>query len=568
MTVEQLDRVLAPKLDGALHLHDLTKELDVGLFVLCSSMAATFGGPGQGNYAAANTFLDALAEHRRARGLPGTSVEWGIWEDVGHARTFPGSLDRLMRQVSGSRSFRPFSAEVGFQLFDGAVTTSRPMVLAAPYRIDVIRDEVTAATAPRLMSGLVRSRPRRVTANGNALLKRDEPGAGDPDRRRSIVDETRAQIATALGYESPDSLQMDLSFLELGFDSLVSLELRKRLQSVTGLSLPATMMFDHPTPAALVNYLQGLVDGKDGAGPEPQAHAVAAGGGSSGGTLTGMFRRAHHLGKVQDGIALAEAAARLGPRFGLSHIENQAPTVIPLSRGDKDPILFCFPSLVATSGPHEYARFAKSFQGQRDVVAVPAPGFASNELLPSTLDAVVGAQAAAIKKHAGGRAVAMVGYSTGGLLAYAVATECVRNGFAPTAIVLIDSYTMDTMWRITDPVFDRMLSGEAAAPAVNDETLTAMGAYLGMLSTWTPDEAAVPTLLVKASDPIPGVVRNDDSTATWTLRHTAVEIPGSHLTILEDHADTTALAVEEWLVRHPDSNERRGRLRSLSRARK
>jgi thioesterase domain-containing protein/acyl carrier protein len=472
-----------------------------------------------------------------------------------------------MRQVSGSGSFRPFSAEVGFQLFDSALATELPLVLAAPYRIDVIRDEVTAATAPRLMSGLVRSRPRRVTANGTTSPKRHVPGAGDDDRRRSIVDETRAQIATALGYESPDSLQMDLSFLELGFDSLVSLELRRRLQSVTGLTLPATMMFDHPTPAALVDYLQGLVDGKDGGGPGPQAHAVAEGGGSPSGTLTGMFRRAHQLGKVQDGIALAEAAARLGPRFGLSHIDSQAPTLIPLSRGGPDPILFCFPSLVATAGPHEYARFAKSFQGRRDVVAVPAPGFAADELLPSTLDAVAGAQAVAIKRYAEGRRVALVGFSTGGLLAYAVATECARDGFAPTAIVLIDSYTMDTMWKITDPVFDRMLAGEASAPAVNDETLTAMGAYLGMLSRWTPDEPVAPTLLVKAGDPIPGVARNGGWTATWTLRHTAVEIPGTHLTILEDHADTTARAVDEWLNRHPDSSERRGRLRRLSRAR-
>ena len=568
MTVDQLDAVLAPKLDGALHLHELTQALDLEVFVLCSSMAATFGGPGQGNYAAANAFLDALAEHRRASGLAGLSIEWGIWEDVGKARTLTGSLDRVMRQVAGSSSFRPFSAEVGVDLFDHALATGLPMVLACPYRTDVIRDEVTAGTAPRLMSELVRARPRKLAAHRHDSVRQRRSGPDDDDRRRTIVDDTRAQIAGALGYESPDSLQMDLSFLELGFDSLVSLELRKRLQSLTGLTLPATIMYDHPSPAALVDHLQGLLNGTGGsAGPQLPAGSEAANGRPGAGTLTGMFRRAYQLGKFKDAVALAEAAARVGPRFGVSHIDNEAPDVIPLARGDAEPILFCIPSLVATGGPHEYARFAKSLQNKREVVAVPAPGFASDELLPSILAAAAGAQAAAIKTYAGGRRVALVGFSTGGLLAYAVARECAREGIAPTAVVLIDSYTMDTMWGIADPVFERMLAGDGPDSVVSDRTLTAMGAYLGMLSTWTPDEPVAPTLLVKATDPVPGLIRHGDWTASWSLRHAAVEVPGSHLTILEDHADTTVAVVDDWLVRQPRIIKRRRRLRSLSRAR-
>ena len=169
MTAAQLDAVLAPKLDGALLLHEVTRQLDLELFVLCSSMAATFGGPGQGNYAAANAFLDALAEHRRVSGLAGVSVAWGIWEDVGKARALTGSLDRLMRQVAGSSSFRPFSVEVGLDLFDDALAAGLPMVLACPYRVDVLREEVFAETAPRLLSGLVRSQPRRASTNGSGF---------------------------------------------------------------------------------------------------------------------------------------------------------------------------------------------------------------------------------------------------------------------------------------------------------------------------------------------------------------------------------------------------------------
>ena len=566
MTAEQVDHVLAPKLDAALNLHELTRDIDLDLFVLCSSMAATFGGPGQGNYAAANAFLDALAEQRCARGLAGNSVEWGIWEGVGKARTLEGSLEQLLRQMSGSSGFRPFSAELGLELFDGALATAVPIVLASPYRLDVIREEVRRGTAPRLMSGLVRSRSLTVATNGHGSLKQRLSQAGDENRRRLVVDETRAQIATALGYASPESLQMELSFLELGFDSLVGLELRKRLQAVTGLSLPATMMFDHPTPAALVDYLDGLLNGPSGDRPsanlQPESEAANRhGAGGSG--LTAMFRRAHQLGKIRDGIALAEAAARLRPRFGLSHADGEAPTVIPLAKGESDPILFCFPSLVASAGPHEYARFAKRFQGRRDVVAVPAPGFAPEELLPSTLEAAVCAQIAAVRRYAEGRPFALVGYSTGGLLAYAVASECIREGLAPTAVVLIDSYTMDAVWRVTDPVFDRMLTSEGPHPAVSDETLTAMGAYLAMLSTWSPGEPVAPTLLVRACDSMTGVDRNGEWQANWTPRHTDVEVSGSHLTILEERADATARAIDEWLVRGSGNGERRERSRGL-----
>jgi NAD(P)-dependent dehydrogenase (short-subunit alcohol dehydrogenase family)/thioesterase domain-containing protein/acyl carrier protein len=566
MDTEQIDRVLAPKLDAALHLHELTHELDLGLFVLCSSLAATFGGPGQANYAAANAFLDALAAHRRASGLAGVAVAWGIWERVGMTRVLPGGLEQLLRQVSGSTAFRPFSAQLGLELFDAALATALPMVVASPYRADTVRQEVVAGIAPRIMSGLVRSRPPAAGAHRDGSLQHRQSGGGDEDRHRAIVDEIAVQIATALGYESPDSIQMDLSFLELGFDSLVSLELRKRLQSVTGLPLPSTIMFDHPTPAALVDHLEGLLNG-NGSGRPIAAAQPAANGQPGAGTVTAMFRRAHQLGKLADGVVLAEAAARLRPRFGLSHADDRAPAVIPLATGEAEPIVFCIPSLVATSGPHEYARFAKSFRQRRDIVAVPVPGFGSDELLPSTLDAVVTAQTTAIRRYADGRPVAILGYSTGGLLAHAVASECAREGITPSAVVLIDSYTMDTMWRVTDPVFDRMLAAEGSRSEITEDTLMAMGTYLGMLATWAPTQAVAPTLLVKASDPMPGVVDDGDWTATWTAHHTTVEVPGSHLTMLEEHADSTARAIEEWLLGRPRGGPRRGRMRRLHRAR-
>ncbi|MCW3050669.1 MAG: hypothetical protein JWO74_4953, partial [Solirubrobacterales bacterium] len=567
MDAAQVDRVLAPKVDAALHLHELTQDLDLGLFVLCSSMAATFGGPGQGNYAAANAFLDALAARRRASGRAGVSIAWGLWEGVGMTRDLTGGLEQLLGRLSGSAALRPFPAELGVELFDGALAAGLPLVFAGPYRVDIIRQEVAAGTVPPLLSGLVPARPQAAGARRPGSLQDRLSGAGDQDRHEAIVEEIRVQIATALGYESPESIRMDRSFLELGFDSLVSLELRKRLQSVTGLTLASTIMFDHPTPAALIAHLEGLGAANGADGRAVAAAPPSANGHAGAGSVTEMFRRAHQLGKAADGITLAEAAARLRPRFGLSHADDRAPAVIPLAAGAAEPIVFCIPSLVATAGPHEYVRFAKSFRERRDVVALPVPGFAADELLPSTLEAAAMALAAAIKRHAAGREVAIVGYSTGGLLAQAVAGACVREGVTPTAVVLLDSYTIESMWRLTDPVFDRMILAEGSGPEITEHTLMAMGTYLGMLATWAPTQAVAPTLLVKASDPMPGVVDDGDWTATWTAHHTTVEVPGSHLTMLEDHADSTARAIEEWLLGRPRGSPRRGRMRRLHRAR-
>jgi thioesterase domain-containing protein len=221
-------------------------------------------------------------------------------------------------------------------------------------------------------------------------------------------------------------------------------------------------------------------------------------------------------------------------------------------------MLFCIPSLVATGGVHEFARLAKGFGGTRQLVAVPVPGFGLGETLPSTLDAAAAAQAGAIIRHAEGRRFAIVGYSTGGLLAHAVACQCASEHAVPSAVVLIDSYTIETMGTITGPVFDRMLASDGPGPAITEETLLAMGTYLGMLSRWTPPAAVAPTLLLKAGRPLRGVVGGDaDWKATWTARHEAVTISATHLSALEDDVSATVAAIEDWLRRHSREHPRR-----------
>ncbi|MBJ7521847.1 MAG: SDR family NAD(P)-dependent oxidoreductase, partial [Solirubrobacteraceae bacterium] len=541
MDGERLRRVMRPKLDAALHLHELTRDLELSEFVLFSSAACCLGNPGQANYAAANAFLDALAAIRRADGLPGLALAFGFWGRVTDLTQHLTSDDG--RRV-GPLDLLPMSDELGLDLIDAARGTHEPLL--APMRFDLskLAGRAQSGILPPILSSLVRARPRRAAARTLA------PAGGNGANGAGVgADAIRGEIAAALGYESADAVDMQLTFLELGFDSLVTLELRKRLQALTGLTLPTTVLFDHPTPAALVAHLVGELGGT--VEPEPAAGAANGNGAHGGGVLDTLFRRACRLHRTRDAIAIAEAHARLRPRFGVSHHRRQAPAAVPLAQGPAEPIVACIPSLIASSGPHEYARFAKAFAGRREVIAVPVPGFLPNELLPSRIDAAAGAQAITIAEHAQGRPVALVGFSTGGLLAHAVAVELERIGAPVASVALIDSYTVDTMLPIADLVFDRMLEGNGAHPAVDDDRLGTMGVYLGLLAAWTPPPRAAPTLLVKATEPVPGLVRVGDWTASWPQRDAVAQLPGTHLTILEDHAETTARAVEDWVARHP-----------------
>jgi 8,8a-deoxyoleandolide synthase len=273
-----------------------------------------------------------------------------------------------------------------------------------------------------------------------------------------------------------------------------------------------------------------------------------------------MFRRAHRLGRLEDGVALVDAAARLRPRFGLSHAEAQAPSAVRLSEGWEEPILICLPSVIATAGPHEFTRFARGFADRREVAAVSNPGYAPGDLLPSTIEAAAATQAVAIERHAARRPFALVGYSTGGLLAYAAADQCARDGVEPAAVVLVDTYTPEQMHELTVPVVERMLEAGRALPDLTDEALTAMVAYLGMLKEWRPSEPVAPTLLVSAAETISGAPTG----ATWAHRDATVTVSANHLTILEDQADASARAIEDWLSATAPG-PRRGRLSKLIR---
>ncbi|MER7765156.1 SDR family NAD(P)-dependent oxidoreductase, partial [Streptomyces sp. NPDC097619] len=251
LTPEQVERVMRPKTDAALNLHELTADLDLSAFVLFSSVAAMIGSPGQANYAAANAFLDALAADRRAAGLPATSLAWGLW---GEATGMTGELGEAEIARLSRLGVAPLSNDLGLELFDLARRFDEPLLVPARLDQSALRAQAQSGLLPALLRGLVKTPARRTETAGGSLADR-LAGIAPEDRESFTLDLVRAQVASVLGHASADAVEAERAFKELGFDSLAAVELRNRLTPATGLRLPTTLVFDHPNPLAVARYL-------------------------------------------------------------------------------------------------------------------------------------------------------------------------------------------------------------------------------------------------------------------------------------------------------------------------
>ena len=264
LTPETVDRVLAPKLDGAWNLHHLTAHLDLSAFVLFSSVMGVLGGPGQANYAAANVFLDALAAHRRAQGLPGISLAWGGWAQT-------GIVDRL-EEADMARSARlgigGVSNVEGLELLDTAQAVDRSLLV--PMRLDTttLRVQARKGVISPLLRKLIRV-PSREAKYGSEGLARRLADAQPHERQDMLLGVVRGEVASILGHPTASAVNPKSSFKQLGFDSLGAVELRNRLTMVTGLRLSATLIFDYPTPTAVASHiLVQLFEKEPGVDPE------------------------------------------------------------------------------------------------------------------------------------------------------------------------------------------------------------------------------------------------------------------------------------------------------------
>ncbi|MBO1417378.1 type I polyketide synthase, partial [Streptomyces sp. FH025] len=500
MTPEQIDTVLRSKADAAWYLHEATEHLDLRAFVLFSSASGVFGAPGQANYAAANAFLDALAEHRHARGLPATSLAWGQWAE---SSGITGNLTEADQRRLARTGMLPLATEQALDVFDTALAGERPALV--PVRLDLAAID----TPPALLRGLARPRRAPAPAAGPGDLRARLEALPEPEQRALLFDLVVTHSASILGMAPGGIDDPRQLFRDHGVDSLTAIELRNRLNAATGLQLPATLVFDFPTPEQLVNHLYGQL-----CSPE---NRVA-------GPMERLLRKAVDVGRAQDGLDLLATASRLSPATDAPKAE-----VVALAAGFLQPSLVCLPSALASSGIEEYGRFAAALEAARDVTAVTLPGFAGDPL-PADADVLVQALADAASAVA---EPVLVGRSVGAWLALATAGELERRGARPSAVVLIDGYPDDLPGVLTG-----MLDAGHQVQPVDDDRLVAMGRYLDLAGA--PEPVTAPVLLV-------GTGKRSWPRLSTTAQE-VLTVSGDHFTVLEEHSAATALAISTWLL--------------------
>ncbi|KIQ66884.1 hypothetical protein TR51_05525 [Kitasatospora griseola] len=500
MTPEQIDAVLHAKADAAWHLHEATEHLDLRAFVLFSSASGVFGAPGQANYAAANAFLDGLAEHRHARGLPAASLAWGQWAE---SSGITGNLKEADHRRLARTGMLPLGTEQALDLFDTALAGGRPALV--PVRLDLAAID----TPPALLRGLARTRRAPALATGPDDLRAGLEALPEPEQRALLLDLVLRHSASILGMAPGGIDDPRQLFRDHGVDSLTAIELRNQLNAATGLQLPATLVFDFPTPEQLVNHLYGQL-----CSPE---NRVA-------GPMERLLRKAVDVGRAQDGLDLLATASRLSEATDAPKVETVA-----LAAGFLQPSLVCLPSALASGGVEEYRRFGAALEAARDVTAITLPGFAGDPL-PAAADVLVQALADAASVVA---APVLVGRSVGAWLALATAGELERRGARPSAVVLIDGYPDDLPGVLTG-----MLDAGHQVQPVDDERLVAMGRYLDLAGD--PEPVTAPVLLVGTG--------NRSWPRLSTTAQEVLTVPGDHFTVLEEHSAATALAISTWLL--------------------
>ncbi|MCW2662054.1 MAG: pks7, partial [Mycobacterium sp.] len=297
----------------AWNLHELTACLDLSAFVLFSSMAGIVGTPGQGNYAAANSFLDALAAHRRAHGLPGLSVAWGLWEQASAMTAHLTDTDKARMSRLG---LPQLSTAQALRRLDAAMVGERPVVVATHVDPNTLSDNTAAL--PPLLHGLAARPARRVihdtaavpTAGLTARLKE----LTAEQRHRELVELVCSNAATVLGRTNAADINAERAFQDLGFDSLTAVELRNRLKAATGLTLTPTLIFDHPTPTALGDYLNTLL-----AAPADQPNLLARANDITGELQTLLNQ---HDWNPEDKTRLAIRLQNLLAKFTSAHLDE------------------------------------------------------------------------------------------------------------------------------------------------------------------------------------------------------------------------------------------------------
>ncbi|MEV8391601.1 MULTISPECIES: type I polyketide synthase [unclassified Streptomyces] len=545
LTPELLERVLRPKADAAWYLHEATRDLDLAAFVLYSSISGVLGSPGQGNYAAANAYLDALAQHRRSQELPALSLAWGPW-GRGSGMTSHVSTADLARMARGGMP--PLAIEQGLELFDAALVRDRATVV--PTRINVAGLQEQQAL-PALWRELVpRTRRTAAAADRSPVTLRERlRHLAAPEQESLLTELVVGYSAALLGHSDPSAVDPERGFLELGFDSLVSVGLRNQLAEALGLRLPSSVVFDNATPVKLARRLHGELAGQLAPGtPGTSAPAAARGAQNPEETLEGLFYAAVQAGKMVEGMRMLKAVANTRPTFETPADLEELSAPVVLADGPSSPRLVFVSAPGATGGVHQYARIAAHFRGKRHVSALPLMGFAPGELLPATSEAAARIVAESALHASDGEPFVLVGHSTGGSLAYLAAGVLEETwGIRPEAVILLDTASIKyrpgegkDLDRTT-----RYYLADIDSPSVtlNSARLSAMAHWFMAMTDIETVPTTAPTMLVRCVQSLDGFLFDTDGVPADDIR----EIQANHLSLAKEHSALTARTIEEWL---------------------
>jgi 8,8a-deoxyoleandolide synthase len=546
----ELAAVITAKATGADHLDELLAGRPLDNFILFSSISATWGSTATGAYAAANAHLDAVAARRRQRGETATSIAWGVWD--GSAMVSPDAQQQLTR-----RGVLPMPPALALAALGQALDHDDTHIAIARMDWPLFTTAYTAARPRPLIDDLPGRQPgprdtTPATPPPAATLRNRLPALPPDQQHTTVLDLVRTTAAEILGYTGQDGVPDDRPFVELGLDSLTAVEVRNSLNLATGLRLPAMLLFDHPTPARVADFVLSALAGSGGG---QQAPDEATGAADSNERLAVIYRKVSLLGRLKEVEGLLNGAACLRQTTSSPQELVRGRELVRLAQGPEQPELICFPPFAPVEQSLQFARFATSLRGQRNVSVAPVPGFLDGELLAADVDVLVAGLADMITRCADGAPFALLGYSSSGWVAQAVAMHMESRGLQPSGVVLLDTYLPDTMTlEVRKAMTYEVNERRKRFTSMNFASLTALGAYRSMFRDWTAEPVAAPTLFVRPADCIPGSpeepVTGDNWRAIWPFEHAEAEVPGDHCTMVADYADVTAETIHTWLAKH------------------
>ena len=548
MTPERLDAVLRPKADAAWHLHELTRNQDLSAFVLLSSAGGLVLAAGQGNYAAANVFLDALAAYRRSEGLPATSMAYGLWAGTGMGQWLSEvDFDRMRHQ-----GLPALSPDEGLALFDAALAGG--LAAPVPLRVDRARLHARTDEIPALLRGLLPfARRRAAVVRADAQALRRQLATLDQAEQETVLRDLIAQHAAALlGHASADAIDLERDFLESGFDSLSATELRNSLNQATGLRLPAMAVFESKNPAELARCLRAELAAKSS---ETVGGESAAQAGQDTDTVSDLFRAGVYAGEAVKAMAMLGAVADIRPKFAARTDLGQELIPLRLAEGPRRPKLVCVSTPMATGGAHQHARFASHLRDERPVSSIPLPGFVPGEPLPASAEVAVQVLADAVLRAADSEPFALLGYSSAGVLAYAIAGHLEAQSARPSGVVLLDAFKPDGEdpgGPINELLFG-LLEKESSFGRFHSARLSGMKWYGDLLPDFPNGPVEAPVLFVQCTESfIPAPADGAAEWSGWRAKpwdgtQALRTVQAHHFSMVEERSDETARIVEEWL---------------------